>query len=491
MTVRELLAHMAVQETSSVPLDEPVAGLSHDSRRIGPGYLFFAFAGARADGRRFAQSAIEQGALAVVYEQQAPEGKTHPYIVVAHGRRALAAAARQFYGCPDESVQVIGFTGTNGKSTGTMLTDAILQSAGKRTSLINTIGYHLCGTPLPAVNTTPESLEIYRLLRETLDRGGECLTMEVSSHALALGRVEYLRFAVAVFTNLTRDHLDFHGTMEAYFAAKARLFGEDFHPAVAVLNADDAYSPRIALAAGTRRITYGTAPGATIRAVDIASGFEGLEFRIEGGPAVRSRLVGDINVYNILAAAGACRGLDMDWDRIVSGIASFRGVPGRFERVEAGQPFLVVVDYAHTDAAITNVIRIARQLAGANGRVLTLFGCGGDRDRTKRPLMGAAAARDSDFVVLTSDNPRSEDPLAIIHDAAIGARGYDTPLHVEPDRAAAISAILQAARSGDVVLLTGKGHEDYQVLADRTIPFSDRDVALRALHALGFHGSAE
>lgn len=484
MTVHELLNGA---EFAAAPLPEtlqlPVSGLAYDSRQAAPGYLFFAFSGSNVDGGRFAGDALARGAVAVVYEAPPAVPPGHPYIVVSHGRRALALAARRFYGAPDEAIGVIGFTGTNGKSTGTMLTDGILQHAGHKTSLINTIGYHVCGRPLPAVNTTPESLDIFRIAAETRDQGGTFLSMEISSHALALGRVEGLQLAAAVFSNLTRDHLDFHLTMEAYGAAKARLFGPDFVPRAAILNADDPFTPSIQVAPASRRLTYGLSPNADFRAVDIESGFFGLRFTVPGHGPIASTLLGDISVYNILAAAAACHSVGLSWEQIAAGVAAFPGVPGRFERVEAGQQFLVAVDYAHTDAALTNVIRVARQLLAGKGRVITLFGCGGDRDRTKRPLMGMAAARDSDFVVLTSDNPRSEDPIDIINDAVVGARRFDTPLLVEPDREKAIFAAIAEARPGDIVLLTGKGHENYQILRDRRIDFSDKEVALRALQA--------
>lgn len=484
MTIRELLGGMEIITAAPAGiLDSEAAGVAYHSKQAGPGFLFFAFAGAKADGRRFGDDAVARGAIAVVYEQLPADPPPHAYIVVGHGRRALARVARNFYGKPDEVVAVTAFTGTNGKSTGTMVADGVLRHTGRRTSLINTIGYHMCGEQRPAVNTTPESLDVYRMLAETREAGGGYLTMEISSHALALGRVEGLRVAVAVFTNLTRDHLDFHGSMDEYFAAKARLFGEEFRPGAAVLNADDEWTPRLRVANDTWPITYGIRNEAMLRAVHIESGFFGLRFEIAGLARVQSKLIGEINVYNILAAAGACHALGLTWDEISAGVEAFAGVPGRFERIDAGQDFLVVVDYAHTDAAIANVIAVARGLLRGEGRIITLFGCGGDRDRAKRPLMGMAAAKDSDFVVLTSDNPRSEDPLSILNDALVGVRRFDTPLLVEVDREKAIFAAIAEARAGDIVLLTGKGHEDYQVLADRTISFDDREVARRALEA--------
>jgi UDP-N-acetylmuramoyl-L-alanyl-D-glutamate--2,6-diaminopimelate ligase len=351
---------------------------------------------------------------------------------------------------------------------------------------------------LPAVNTTPESLDLVRLFAELERLGGGhaplSATMEVSSHALELGRVYGLRFHTAVFTNLTRDHLDFHGTMEAYFAAKQQLFappdtaGHGPAPLFAVLNRDDEYARRLKLHPKTEVIWYGSGSESNLRARHISSGFQGLKFEVQHGKtrfAIESPLIGRINVYNILAACGAGLSYGIAPDAIARGIANLRAVPGRFERVDEGQPFVVVVDYAHTDDALRNVIAVARALNPK--RVITLFGCGGDRDRTKRPLMGQAAAEASDFVVLTSDNPRSEDPLAIMNDALVGIRRVDVKHIIEPDRAAAIARAIDEARSGDIVILAGKGHEPYQVLKDRTIPFDDRAVAREVLKGYGYH----
>jgi UDP-N-acetylmuramoyl-L-alanyl-D-glutamate--2,6-diaminopimelate ligase len=314
--------------------------------------------------------------------------------------------------------------------------------------------------------------------------------MEVSSHALALGRVYGMQFHTAVFTNLTRDHLDFHGTMEAYFAAKQRLFegAGAAPPPFAVLNRDDEYARRLKLHPKTEALWYGFSPESNLRARHITSNFQGLKFEVQRGKTrfnIESPLIGKINVYNILAACGAALSYGIAPDAIARGIANLRAVPGRFERVDEGQPFEVVVDYAHTDDALRNVIAVARGLNPK--RVITLFGCGGDRDRTKRPLMGQAAAEASDFVVLTSDNPRSEDPLAIMNDALVGIRRVDVKHIIEPDRAAAIARAIDQARAGDIVILAGKGHEPYQVLKDRTIPFDDRAVAREVLKGYGYH----
>jgi UDP-N-acetylmuramoyl-L-alanyl-D-glutamate--2,6-diaminopimelate ligase len=408
---------------------------------------------------------------------------------VTHGRQALALAARNFYGQPDERLGLTGITGTNGKTTTAYLLDSILRAAGRATGLIGTIEYHLAGQVLPAINTTPESLDLVRLFDALEKAGGTHATMEVSSHALALGRVFGLHFHTAVFTNLTRDHLDFHGTMEAYFAAKAELFSGAGAPPppFAVVNRDDEYGRRLPFDPRTQVFWYGLGPDADLQPRNISTTFAGLRFEVQFGKLrfpVHSPLLGTINVYNILAACGAALSYGISPEAVTRGIAALSAVPGRFERVDEGQPFVVAVDYAHTDDALRNTIAVARGLNPK--RVITLFGCGGDRDRTKRPLMGRAAAEGSDFVVLTSDNPRSEDPLAIMNDALVGIRRVDVPHIVEPDRAMAIARAIQQAHEGDIVILAGKGHETYQVLKDRTIAFDDRAVAREVLRGYGY-----
>ncbi len=461
-----------------------ITGLEYDSRRVEPGYLFFAFPGSKTDGREFAQAAMGKGAAAVVSELPPPVGFQGPWIEVERGRRALALASRNFFDKPDERLGLTGVTGTNGKTTTSSLIDAVLRTAGKTTALVGTIEYRVAGEVRPAVNTTPESLDLYRIFRDLEQAGGTHATMEVSSHALALDRVYGIQFHTAVFTNLTRDHLDFHGDMDSYFAAKQMLFTPEGAqpPAWAVINHDDPRGKDILVAAGTQVLRYGFGEGADLRGSELEMDFSGLRFTVnhKGGKVrIRSVLVGKINAYNILAACGAALSYGFDWETIAKGIAECRHVPGRFESVSEGQPFLVVVDYAHTDDALRSVIAVARELHPK--RVITLFGCGGDRDRSKRPLMGMAAGEASDFVVLTSDNPRSEDPLAIMNDALVGLRRYDTPHIVEPDREKAIRAALHEAKPGDIVILAGKGHETYQVLKDRVIHFDDREVARKAL----------
>ena len=461
-----------------------VSGLAYDSRLVEPANLFFAFPGARTDGRRFAVDAIAKGALAVASESVRPPDFAAPWIQVAHGRKALAAASKNFFGAPDERLFLAAITGTNGKTTTSYLIDHILRAAGFKSSLVGTIGYHVAGRPLPAVNTTPESLDLFRLLDQSVREGVTHFVFENSSHAQALGRSYGLYVHTAIFTNLTRDHLDFHGTMENYFEAKCRMFAPVgvAAPRAAVINHDDEWGRRIPVADGTQVYWYGLQPNAAYRAVNVRNDFSGLRFDIDtpAGPVpIESPLVGHINVYNILAAF--CCGLSFGIDpaAIAQGVAQCPAVPGRFERIDEGQKFLVAVDYAHTDDAIRNVVAVARSLNPR--RVITLFGCGGDRDRSKRPLMGKAAAEASDFIVLTSDNPRSEDPMRIIEDVMPGIEPYSTPRLIEPDRETAIRAALKQAEPGDIVLLTGKGCETYQVLAGRTIDFDDREVARRIL----------
>ncbi|HXA51618.1 MAG TPA: UDP-N-acetylmuramoyl-L-alanyl-D-glutamate--2,6-diaminopimelate ligase [Candidatus Acidoferrum sp.] len=491
MTLAEILAGTNLAQPIAPEFARlEIAGLEYDSRRVKPGDLFFAFPGSKADGNRFASDAFAHGAAAVVSESPKPADFDGPWLQAHQGRQTLSLAARNFYGRPDERLKLTGITGTNGKTTTSYLVDAILREAGATTAMIGTIEYHLAGHVLKAANTTPESLDLMRLFTELEREGGTHVTMEVSSHALELGRVYGLEFHTAVFTNLTRDHLDFHGTMDAYFAAKQRLFdGAGARPPrFAVLNRDDEYSRRIRISPQTEAMDYGFAQDSMLRPRHVSSGFNGLRFDVQFRKLrfpVESPLIGRINVYNILAACGTGLSYGIAPEVIARGIAKQQAVPGRFERVDEGQPFTVVVDYAHTDDALRNVIAVARGLNPK--RVITLFGCGGDRDRAKRPLMGAAAAEGSDFVVLTSDNPRSEDPLAIMNDALVGIRRFDVPHLIEPDRETAIRRALKDAREGDLVILAGKGHETYQVLKDRTIDFDDRAVAREVLKGYGYH----
>lgn len=468
--------------------------LEYDSRKARPGVGFFAFAGAKADGREFARQAMERGAVAVFSELPAPEGFTGPWVEVEHGRRAMAQMSRRLYGAPDEALALTGVTGTNGKTTTVYAVDAMLRHTGRTTGMVGTILYRVAGHERPAVNTTPDSLDLVRLMDEVRKAGGTHFSFEVSSHALALERVSGFSFSTVVFTNLTQDHLDFHGSMEEYFAAKQRLFlgAGGKAPRTAVINTDDEWGRRLKTHPETERLTYGMKNGAALKAVNIEAGFGGLTFEVEHGgrrQRIESKLCGLINVYNLTAAYGAGLSLGLEPEEAAAGLKACEAVPGRFERIDEGQPFLVAVDYAHTDDALRNTIKVARALGPR--RVITLFGCGGDRDRAKRPLMGEAAAELSDFVVVTSDNPRSEDPLAIINDALVGVRRRDTPHVVEPDRERAIQRAIQEAGPGDIVLLAGKGHETYQILKDRTIDFDDREKAREILRGFGYERRPE
>jgi UDP-N-acetylmuramoyl-L-alanyl-D-glutamate--2,6-diaminopimelate ligase len=495
MTLGALMAGVRLRRPLTRALESlEIKGLEYDSRRVEEGFLFFAFAGARSDGRDFAVAAMDRGAIAIVSELPAPAGFAGPWIEVEHGRRALSAASRVFYHHPDRRVHFTGITGTNGKTTTSYLIDAILREAGNITGVVGTIEYRIAGEKRPAPNTTPESLDLARLAAAVSDMGGTHLISEVSSHALELGRVDGFFFHTAVFTNLTRDHLDFHKSMESYTAAKRLLFVPKNGPAPewAVLNSDDPAAKEMEPGPPVNIIWYGG--DAPLHAEGIRSGFDGLRFELvwKGQrQAIRSPLVGMFNVSNILAAIAVGISYRVPLDVIARGIAACGAVPGRFERVDAGQPFLVVVDYAHTDDALRNVIKTSRGLVEGEGRVITLFGCGGDRDRTKRPLMGMVAAELSDYVVLTSDNPRSEEPLDIMNDAMVGLRRFDTPHVAEPDRARAVRLALEQARSGDVVILAGKGHETYQILKDQTIHFDDREVAREVLKSLGYKESKQ
>jgi UDP-N-acetylmuramoyl-L-alanyl-D-glutamate--2,6-diaminopimelate ligase len=471
--------------------DLEIQEIAYDSRKVKPGTLFVAIRGEKTDGNNFVSDAVARGAIAVASEQAIAVTlpAEFPWIQVSDARKTLAITAANYFGRPAEVLKLIGVTGTNGKTTTAYLVDSILRAAGCEVGLLGTIGHRLVREPRSAANTTPESLDLQDFLADVVRAGGTHAVLEASSHALAMDRLWGCPFAVAIFTNLTRDHLDFHKSFEEYFAAKRRLFEGTgaAAPAVGVINQDDAYGKQLAGLA-TRTLTYGLESGADITTRKPAITFSGIECTVEtpiGKIEIRSRLVGRTNVYNILAAVGAGVALDLPREVIASGVAQLSSVPGRFERIDAAQPFQVVVDYAHTDDALRNLLAAAKEL-NPSGRIITLFGCGGDRDRTKRPLMGEAAGRLSDIVVLTSDNPRSEDPLLIINDVIVGVQRANAKCLVEPDRERAIEMALDQARPGDIVLLAGKGHETSQVMRDRTIDFDDREVARRILSRRGY-----
>ncbi len=494
MTFQQLLQGAEVLSQSGNPA---VAGVEYDSRRVRPGSVFVAVKGETSDGYRFIDRAIAAGAVAVVTDSAAETPVPEvAWARVVHGRRALARLSANFYKRPAERLANIGITGTNGKSTTAFLIESILQAAGRKTALIGTIEYHVAGKILPAPHTTPEALELNRLLSEGLGLGVTEAVMEVSSHALEQQRVFGIPFDVAVFTNLTRDHLDYHGTMENYFLAKQVLFegcGTE-PPRAAVLNLDDEYGRQLWKLSQKKSpvvLSYGLTAG-DFHAESVEITPRGTRFQMvtpAGKIAMWSPLIGNVNVYNVLAASAAGYARDCSADAIAKGIFDLSSVPGRFERVDCGQPFTVVVDYAHTDDALRNLTALARDFvtrAGLKGKVITLFGCGGDRDRAKRPLMGEAAGKGSDLVILTSDNPRSEDPLAIINDAVVGLQKSGAKYSMEPDRRKAIAFALQHATPGDIVLLAGKGHEKVQITREGTVPFDDIEVARETLQALGY-----
>lgn len=485
MTLRELAN--AIGAEASGELDVQVTDVTHDSRRCIPGSVFAAICGARFDGHDYIAQAMERGAVAVISERPCPADFSGSWLHVDDVRLALAFAAAEVFGHPSRQLQLVGVTGTNGKTTTTHLIDSIFRATGAPSAMLGTIHYRLGDEQRPADRTTPEAPDIQRFLREACLRGARYAVMEVSSHALELKRVHGSEFAVAVFTNLTPEHLDYHGTMERYFAAKRRLFEGvgGAPPRCVALNADDPWAMRLfefASSRSQRVLTYGLSENADVSASSFQCGLTGLEFEARtplGQLAIKSALVGRPHVYNVLAAITVGLLLDLDEEVIVDGIRQCGPVPGRFEVVDEGQDFAVVVDYAHTHDALKNVLETARVLTPY--RIITLFGCGGDRDLTKRAPMGEVAAQLSDMVIVTSDNPRSEDPEAIIRDIEVGLQRVGKPYSKIVDRRQAIYHAIEQARSGDLVLIAGKGHETYQLIKDQTIPFDDREVAREAI----------
>jgi UDP-N-acetylmuramoyl-L-alanyl-D-glutamate--2,6-diaminopimelate ligase len=482
--------------------DASVSEIEYDSRKIKPGTLFVAMGGEATDGNRYIDQAIQNGAAAIVTDSSSePQRAGVAWAQVLHGRHALARISANFHGQPANRLGITGITGTNGKSTTAFLLEAILTAAARKSLLVGTIEYHVACQVLPAPHTTPEALELNQLFASALSAGATEAVMEVSSHALEQQRVYGIGFDVAVFTNLTRDHLDYHQTMEQYFAAKRQLFegcGAKA-PRVAVINTDDSYSAKLQQASkarGSQVVTYGFESG-DFHAEKIEITLQGTRFQMVTPLDVipiQSPLIGKVNVYNILAAAAAAMARDCSAKDVAKGVAALAFVPGRFQRVDCGQTFTVVVDYAHTDDALRNLTTLSREFvaqAGGRGRVITLFGCGGDRDRAKRPLMGESAGRGSDLVVLTSDNPRSEDPVAIINDALVGVQRSGTKYKIEPDRQAAIALAISKAMTGDIVLLAGKGHEKTQVSREGSRPFDDVEVAREILRVSGYECDAK
>ncbi len=483
MKLRELLAGLDVR--ASGDLETEILGLAHDSREAFPGCLFIAIRGARADGNRFIPQAIAKGAAAVVSSGPRIESLTLPWIQAGDERSVLAGMAANFYGFPTEKLHLVGVTGTNGKTTTAYLVESILKAGERPAALLGTIEYRGPGFEFAAERTTPEAPDLERLFRQVVDAGWKDAVMEVSSHAIEMKRVAGLRFDVVIFTNLSRDHLDFHGDMESYFRAKRKLFdgSNGTMPRVMVLNMDDARYADLRSIDPARVLSYGMQVAADIRPLTQHFGWDGAAavFRTPSGELeVRTSLMGKPNLYNIGAAIGAGVALGVPADAIARGIRDLRSVPGRFEPVNAGQPFRVIVDYAHTDDALEKVLKSAREIT--SGRVIVVFGCGGERDRTKRPAMGAAAARASDYAIVTSDNPRGEDPMAIIGEIEEGMKGAG--YFVCADRREAIRAAFAEAKAGDTVVIAGKGHETYQTIGQTSYPFDDRVVARELLNEL-------
>ncbi len=477
MDLERLIAALTPAEVVAGAPTE-IRDLAYDTRSVAPGALFFCVPGTRADGHDFAPEAVANGAVALVVER--PLDLPVPQVVVADARAAMAVAADEFFGRPTHELAVAGVTGTSGKTTTAFLLYAVLAAAGRRPGLLGTIETRVDGERRPATRTTAEAIDLQRLFREMLDAGDRSCAIEATSHGSTLRRLDRVRFAALVFTNLTQDHLDFHPTMEDYFQAKRRLFVGDEAPPAAV-NVGDPYGRRLAdelRSRGTPPLTFGFADGADVRPEALDVGSAVTTFVADGLP-LRTRLRGRFNVENVLGVVAAARLLAVPDEAIAAGVESVAGVPGRFEIVDEGQPFTVVVDYSHKPGALENVLRAARELA--TGRVICVFGAGGDRDQAKRPVMGWVAEELADVPILTSDNPRSEDPATIARQVLAGmAREPE----VELDRRVAIARAVELAEPGDVVVIAGKGHERGQEIAGRVLPFDDRDVAREALRAL-------
>ncbi len=494
MRLRELVGPVG-EATVRGRLEGEVTDLTDDSRRVRPGSLFVAVKGLQSDGHRHLEEAIKAGAAAVVVEAgrlsaERASSLLVPVIEVEDSRRFLGVLAGRFHGDPSGRLTLIGVTGTNGKTTTTYLCKSVLEAGGAKVGLIGTVAYLIGNERLAAAHTTPGALELHALFKSMVDAGLDTAVMEVSSHALALDRTAGCAFRTAVFTNLTQDHLDFHADMDEYFQAKLRLFRGLAGGGRAIVNLDDPYGEQVVAASSAPVWTYALDRPADLRAEDVHISLEGVQFTVRtplGPLSLRSKLVGRHNVYNILGAVGVGLQQGVPLPAIASGVARLANVPGRFERVEGGQGFAVVVDYAHTEDALYRLLTTAQ--AVRTGRIITVFGCGGDRDRGKRPKMGRVAALHSDVVVVTSDNPRTEDPAAIIREVEPGVQaglreaGKGRYL-VQIDRRAAIAEAIRQARPGDLVLIAGKGHEDYQIIGKEKQPFDDRAVAREAIKAL-------
>jgi UDP-N-acetylmuramoyl-L-alanyl-D-glutamate--2,6-diaminopimelate ligase len=492
MLLSELIAVLPQKDIIIGNQKIEITGIAHSSTMVQPGFMFVCIEGYKTDGHRYALQAVEKGATAILLSKDVVH--LPPNVVqvkVPDTRLAEAFLAARFYDYPTRKMPVIGITGTNGKTTTTYLLESILQTAGHRPGIMGTISYRFAGKLIPAKNTTPSALELNQMMAQMVEVGCDYLVMEVSSHALAQGRVEGIDFDVGIFTNLTRDHLDFHNTLEEYLKAKCLLFvklGEGFdkkYPKFAVVNMDDQYAMQVIAASIVPVVRYGVSSDADIRAANIVQNPFGIHFDLitpQGKTEVQLQLSGLFNVYNALAATAALSKTDINLEQIKQGLESLTMVPGRFQSVDCGQDFMVIVDYAHTDDALSNLLRSARQLT--NKKLIVVFGCGGDRDRGKRPKMGEVAAKLADNIIVTSDNPRSEDPARIALDIEIGIKRISNEpdkYQIVLDRKTAIATALKLANKDDVVVIAGKGHENYQVFADRTIHFDDAEVATEIL----------
>ncbi|HHV07171.1 MAG TPA: UDP-N-acetylmuramoyl-L-alanyl-D-glutamate--2,6-diaminopimelate ligase [Firmicutes bacterium] len=487
--IRELIAGTTVLsvDLGGLPEDLEISHLAYDSRLVKPGGLFVAIRGFKQDGHRYIKDAIAKGARTIVVDRpeiQLPSGVAR--VLVPNSRAALPDLAASFYDYPSRRMKVVGVTGTNGKTTTAFLCENIFRTAGFKTGLIGTVENHIGSQVLPVERTTPESVDVESLLWQMAEKGITHAAMEVSSHALELGRVKNIDFDVGIFTNLTQDHLDFHGTLDKYRQAKAQLFAQlnegknNAEPRTAVLNADDPNSEAMQAATSARILTYGIKNEADITAADIEIGAQEACFTLKtakGQRKVTLHTTGLFSIYNALAACGMGVSLGIELDVIASALENMPGVPGRFEQVKCGQDFAAIVDYAHTPDGLENILTTAQEFA--TGRIILVFGCGGDRDRTKRPIMGRLGLEYADIVYITSDNPRTEDPVAIINEIEAGAKQAAKAkgsYYLIPDRRQAICAALAEAKAGDVVLVAGKGHETYQILGQKTVHFDDREV---------------
>jgi UDP-N-acetylmuramoyl-L-alanyl-D-glutamate--2,6-diaminopimelate ligase len=482
MVLREALEKISGIDCQGT-MDVDICGISYDSRSVQKGDLFVAIRGEKTDGARFVPEAIGRGAVAVAVERRVDPDPRVPNVIVPEARTFLAQISRVFYGDPSDKLKLVGITGTNGKTTTSCLMDSIFRCAGIRSCLVGTLGMKIGQRSFTSERTTPESSDLARFLQTAVEEGCTHGALEVSSHSLALKRVFGTKFAVGVFMNLTRDHLDFHRDMESYFQAKRLLFSAENGNRIdtAVINMDDPYGNKLEQSARCRVLRFGFQKMSDIHVRDCRNHVQSTDLALTtpaGEVKIHTRLIGRPNIYNTMAAVGASYCLGIDLDNIRKGIEALTEVPGRMELIDAGQNFSVIVDYAHSPDALENLLKTVAQLPHKD--LITVFGCGGDRDRTKRPIMGAIAANMSSLVLATSDNPRSEDPLEILREIEIGLKKGPAPYKIVPDRHQAIESAIAGAQEGDVVIIAGKGHEDYQIIGSQVIPFDDRELA-RAL----------